>query len=74
MKLTCVFRSMWSQWAEVDSLIKELQEVDGVQAVSKGRYFLSPGLAPTFQVTFTTPQSFLRCTFTHCGIRGLRDL
>ncbi|KAL9231036.1 hypothetical protein vseg_006307 [Gypsophila vaccaria] len=39
-----------SEWPEVDSLIKELQEVDGVQAVSKGRFFLSPGLAPTFQV------------------------
>ncbi|KAK9698620.1 hypothetical protein RND81_08G118200 [Saponaria officinalis] len=39
-----------SEWAEVDSLIKELQEVDGIQAVTKGRFFLSPGLAPTFQV------------------------
>ncbi|XP_027183256.1 uncharacterized protein LOC113781505 isoform X3 [Coffea eugenioides] len=39
-----------SEWAEVESLIKELQQGDGVQSVSKGRYFLSPGLAPTFQV------------------------
>ncbi|XP_074317459.1 uncharacterized protein LOC141653556 [Silene latifolia] len=39
-----------SEWAEVDSLIKEIQDVDGVQTVSKGRFFLSPGLAPTFQV------------------------
>lgn len=39
-----------SEWAEVESLIKELQQVEGVQSVSKGRYFLSPGLAPTFQV------------------------
>ncbi|XP_027081669.1 uncharacterized protein [Coffea arabica] len=39
-----------SEWAEVESLIKELQQGEGVQSVSKGRYFLSPGLAPTFQV------------------------
>ncbi|KAH9617069.1 hypothetical protein KSS87_011991 [Heliosperma pusillum] len=39
-----------SEWPEVDSLIKEIQGVAGVQAVSKGRFFLSPGLAPTFQV------------------------
>lgn len=30
--------------------MKELKEFDGIQSVSKGRYFLSPGLAPTFQV------------------------
>ncbi|KAL3498803.1 hypothetical protein ACH5RR_041535 [Cinchona calisaya] len=39
-----------SEWTEVESLIKELQQVEGIQSVSKGRYFLSPGLAPTFQV------------------------
>lgn len=39
-----------SEWAEVDSLVKALQEIDGVQTVNKGRFFLSPGLAPTFQV------------------------
>ncbi|XP_021754107.1 uncharacterized protein LOC110719464 [Chenopodium quinoa] len=39
-----------SEWAEVDLLFKELQAIDGVQKVTKGRYFLSPGLAPTFQV------------------------
>ncbi|XAR70320.1 hypothetical protein NMG60_11027132 [Bertholletia excelsa] len=38
------------EWAEVESLIGELQQFEGIQAVSKGRYFLSPGLAPTFQV------------------------
>ncbi|GMH09409.1 hypothetical protein Nepgr_011250 [Nepenthes gracilis] len=38
------------EWADVDSLIKELQEIEGVHNVSKGRFFLSPGLAPTFQV------------------------
>lgn len=37
-------------WADVESLIEELQQSDGVQSVSKGRFFLSPGLAPTFQV------------------------
>lgn len=39
-----------SEWVEVESLIKELQRIEGVQTVSKGRFFLSPGLAPTFQV------------------------
>ncbi|KAL8159053.1 hypothetical protein V2J09_000590 [Rumex salicifolius] len=39
-----------AKWAEVDSLIKELESVDGVQSVSKGRFFMSPALAPTFQV------------------------
>ncbi|CAA3025320.1 uncharacterized protein LOC111398532 isoform X1 [Olea europaea subsp. europaea] len=38
------------EWADVESLIKELQQFDGIESVSKGRYFLSPGLAPTFQV------------------------
>ncbi|PIN15379.1 hypothetical protein CDL12_11983 [Handroanthus impetiginosus] len=39
-----------TEWADVESLIKELQQFDGIQSVSKGRYFVSPGLAPTFQV------------------------
>ncbi|XP_039125367.1 uncharacterized protein LOC120261506 isoform X2 [Dioscorea cayenensis subsp. rotundata] len=38
------------EWSDVDVLIKELQKIDGVQSVNKGRFFLSPGLAPTFQV------------------------
>ncbi|MCL7029888.1 hypothetical protein MKW94_030190, partial [Papaver nudicaule] len=38
------------EWPEVESIIKELQQITGVQSVSKGRFFLSPGLAPTFQV------------------------
>ncbi|XP_038971106.1 uncharacterized protein LOC103719423 isoform X2 [Phoenix dactylifera] len=38
------------EWADVESLIKELQKIDGVSSVSKGRFFLSPGLTPTFQV------------------------
>lgn len=39
-----------AEWPDVESLIKELEQFDGIQSVSKGRYFLSPGLAPTFQV------------------------
>ncbi|WCJ26231.1 Nucleic acid-binding OB-fold-like protein [Euphorbia peplus] len=39
-----------SEWPDVESLIEELQKIEGVQCVSKGRFFLSPGLAPTFQV------------------------
>lgn len=38
------------EWADVDSLIEELQRVGGVNNVTKGRFFVSPGLAPTFQV------------------------
>ncbi|XP_076914941.1 uncharacterized protein LOC143574119 [Bidens hawaiensis] len=38
------------EWAEVESLVKELQQYKGVDRVKKGRFFLSPGLAPTFQV------------------------
>ncbi|KAI3707018.1 hypothetical protein L6452_25178 [Arctium lappa] len=38
------------EWADVDSLVKELEQYEGVELVKKGRFFLSPGLAPTFQV------------------------
>lgn len=38
------------EWPDVESLIKELAAIEGVQSVSKGRFLLSPGLAPTFQV------------------------
>lgn len=38
------------QWPDVESLIKELEKIEGVQSVSKGRFSLSHGLAPTFQV------------------------
>lgn len=39
-----------NEWADVESLIKELEQFKGIQAVSRGRFFLSPGLAPSFQV------------------------
>ncbi|KFK43542.1 hypothetical protein AALP_AA1G140400 [Arabis alpina] len=39
-----------AEWPDVESLIKELETVEGIQSVSKSRFFLSPGLAPTFQV------------------------
>ncbi|GLU05778.1 hypothetical protein SLE2022_228590 [Rubroshorea leprosula] len=39
-----------TEWPDVESLIKELQQIEGIQSVLKGRFFLSPGLAPTFQV------------------------
>ncbi|KAG2268026.1 hypothetical protein Bca52824_062581 [Brassica carinata] len=39
-----------AEWPDVESLIKEMEMVEGIQSVSKGRFFLSPGLAPTFQV------------------------
>ncbi|KAG4990909.1 hypothetical protein JHK87_024366 [Glycine soja] len=36
-------------WLEVDSFVEELQKIEGVQSVSKGHFFRSPSLAPTFQ-------------------------
>lgn len=39
-----------TEWADVESLIKELEQIEGIESVSRGRFFLSPGLAPTFQV------------------------
>lgn len=39
-----------TEWADVESLIKELEQIEGIESVSKGRFFMSPGLAPTFQV------------------------
>ncbi|KAL5994460.1 hypothetical protein ACLOJK_024512 [Asimina triloba] len=38
------------EWPDVESLIEELKKIECVDCVSKGRFFLSPGLAPTFQV------------------------
>lgn len=40
------------QWPEVESLVKELQQYEGIENVKKGRFFVGPGLAPTFQVFF----------------------
>ncbi|OAY83788.1 30S ribosomal protein S1 [Ananas comosus] len=39
-----------AEWPDVELLMQELQKIKGVDSVSKGRFFLSPGLAPTFQV------------------------
>ncbi|KAL7597217.1 hypothetical protein Lser_V15G27669 [Lactuca serriola] len=38
------------EWPEVESLVKELQQYEGIENVKKGRFFVGPGLAPTFQV------------------------
>ncbi|KAM0880244.1 hypothetical protein ACQ4PT_033704 [Festuca glaucescens] len=38
------------EWPEVDSLIEQLKNIEQVKDVYKGRFFRSPGLAPTFQV------------------------
>lgn len=46
------------QWVDIDTLIKELQQIEGIQSISKGRFFLSPGLAPTFQVWTMTYSRF----------------
>ncbi|EPS60888.1 hypothetical protein M569_13913, partial [Genlisea aurea] len=39
-----------AEWSEVESLTRELELLDGIESVWRGRYFLSPGLVPTFQV------------------------
>ncbi|CAN6462559.1 unnamed protein product [Victoria cruziana] len=38
------------QWSAVDKLIDELKKIDGIENITKGRFLLSPSLAPTFQV------------------------
>ncbi|CAO2033974.1 unnamed protein product [Urochloa humidicola] len=38
------------EWPEVDALMEEMRKIDDVRDVYKGRFFQSPGLAPTFQV------------------------
>ncbi|XP_023772159.1 uncharacterized protein LOC111920822 [Lactuca sativa] len=37
-------------WDDLEFLIKELQQYQGIELVTKGRFFLSPGLTSTFQV------------------------
>ncbi|KAJ0565073.1 putative S1 domain, nucleic acid-binding, RNA-binding domain, S1 [Helianthus annuus] len=39
-----------NEWADLDSLIKGLQSYEGIELVTKGRFFLSPGLTLAFQV------------------------
>ncbi|MFS7941828.1 putative S1 domain, nucleic acid-binding protein [Helianthus anomalus] len=41
-----------NEWADLDSLIKGLQSYEGIELVTKGRFFLSLGLTPAFQVIF----------------------
>ncbi|XP_004952155.1 uncharacterized protein LOC101774630 [Setaria italica] len=38
------------EWPEVDALMEEMRKIEDVRDVYKGRFFQSPGLAPTFQV------------------------
>ncbi|PUZ73719.1 hypothetical protein GQ55_1G010000 [Panicum hallii var. hallii] len=38
------------EWPEVDALMEEMRKIEAVRDVYKGRFFQSPGLAPTFQV------------------------
>ncbi|KAI3727605.1 hypothetical protein L6452_16223 [Arctium lappa] len=39
-----------NEWDDLELLVKELQQYEGIDLVTKGRFFLSPGLTPTFQV------------------------
>jgi len=38
------------EWPEVDAIMEEMRKIEDVRDVYKGRFFQSPGLAPTFQV------------------------
>nr|GEZ92024.1 tetraspanin-10 isoform X1 [Tanacetum cinerariifolium] len=38
------------EWADLELLVNELRNYEGIELVTKGRFFLSPGLTPTFQV------------------------
>ncbi|XP_076951912.1 uncharacterized protein LOC143625482 [Bidens hawaiensis] len=38
------------EWTDLELLVKGLQRYEGIESVTKGRFFLSPGLTPTFQV------------------------
>ncbi|PWA99046.1 polyribonucleotide nucleotidyltransferase [Artemisia annua] len=38
------------EWADLELLVNELRKYEGIESVTKGRFFLSPGLTPTFQV------------------------
>ncbi|CAL5024491.1 unnamed protein product [Urochloa decumbens] len=38
------------EWPEVDALMEEMRKIEDVRDIYKGRFFQSPGLAPTFQV------------------------
>lgn len=51
------------QWSEVEVLIQELQQIEGIQSVTKGRFFRSPGLAPTFQVLTPKLKQDMICWF-----------
>jgi len=46
-----------NEWPEVRSLIRELELVDGIHSVSKGRLLLSPRWAPRFQVSLSDSHS-----------------
>ncbi|KAJ9549889.1 hypothetical protein OSB04_022432 [Centaurea solstitialis] len=38
------------EWDDLEVLVEELQQYEGIDLVTKGRFFLSPCLTPTFQV------------------------
>ncbi|KAI3501273.1 hypothetical protein L1887_29137 [Cichorium endivia] len=39
-----------NEWPDLELLVKELRQYKGIELVTKGRFFLSPGLTPTFHV------------------------
>lgn len=39
-----------NEWADLELLVKELKRYEGIDLVTKGQFFLSPGLNSTFQV------------------------
>ncbi|KAK1352834.1 S1 motif domain-containing protein [Heracleum sosnowskyi] len=39
-----------TEWTDIEKLVKELHQFEGINSVSRGRFFLSPDCTPTFQV------------------------
>ncbi|XP_074333262.1 uncharacterized protein LOC141671069 isoform X2 [Apium graveolens] len=39
-----------TEWTDIEKLLKELHQFEGINSVSRGRFFLSPDFTPTFQV------------------------
>lgn len=39
-----------TEWTDIEKLVKELHQFEGIDSVSRGRFFLSPDITPTFQV------------------------
>ncbi|KVH95402.1 hypothetical protein Ccrd_002509, partial [Cynara cardunculus var. scolymus] len=52
-----------NEWDDLELLVEELQQYEGIDLVTKGRFFLSPCLTPTFQVTSFFQENSLQVIF-----------